>query len=561
MTGARRQSEDDDAGARRSGLRVGALGFRVYHEGGDGLPPVFPGRDAVADAIDTALQDVADPSDPSYWVIRRLDVQFRTVAALGAAHLAQAFAAQVRARIRRVLAGEIVDGVRRYDSRADWLADCLCALAEGGAAQHWHFGRYRDHAGLPPGDAVRLTVQADVTTAHAALARLAATQRIRPFCDRIGEAACRAVLRLILPAAPRAHSDLVAPLQLLLQDEKCLTPQRRYAPALTAIARLGATQMAAPLPSFAALDQAGRLVVLPTSRAPLAAMRLRSDDASRGQGSPAERMRPAVVQAPGHALGLSSSKPYETAAPAPGFETGFAGVFVLWRSVIELDLLALLPQGAAGGPARLALAATLAGPDRKAAWADPALQWLCNHTPNDGDAFPDAPKELAHRFADHFAAGRRPHPVVPTLTRVGRSHVLQDLITEDWLWVGDKRTAHRRAARIGTPMGLPAAGARDPGVDLHWFGVTHRCDRRPWALLARAAYGDFARRLNGLQGASAAWSWGKLLAGWGLLEQGHPARITLPHVPLDLVLRMGGLDGTVITAPGGAVEIRLPGAM
>jgi hypothetical protein len=36
--------------------------------------------------------------------------------------------------------------------------------------------------------------------------------------------------------------------------------------------------------------------------------------------------------------------------------------------------------------------------------------------------------------------------------------------------------------------------------------------------------------------------------------------LRLPRVQLDLVLRMGGLDGTVIDTPGGAVRLTLPGA-
>ena len=47
-----------------------------------------------------------------------------------------------------------------------------------------------------------------------------------------------------------------------------------------------------------------------------------------------------------------------SAEHAEVIETAFAGVFVLWRSVIEMDLLSLLPGGKDEGPARLARASS-----------------------------------------------------------------------------------------------------------------------------------------------------------------------------------------------------------
>ena len=555
MTGAAPQSR---AGEAASALRLGALRLRVHH-GPAALPPALPDREAVAAALDLALRDLLDAGDASYWVVRRLHLPFRVEPAPGSAHLVEAFARSLRAAMRRILVGEVVDGVRRYDSRAHWLAECLWAQACGTASGQWQFRRYRHHDPLPPGDAVRLTLAAERAAGLQALALIARAQRIRPFCDRLGEVAARGILRGLLPARGPAPGGPDDPLRRFLEEERAAAPRRRYAPALAATARCADTRPDRPLPGREALMSNLRRS---QALAPLQPLRVRPPD---GEEAP-RRQAEAGAKAPhgsaegGRGAETVTARPGLAQADAPWLETGFAGVFVLWRSVLEMDLLSLLPGGGDASPARLALAAALAGPDHEVAWADPALHWLCNHWPEEGERPPDPPSDLRRRFPVHYAERRFPRPVVPALSRAGRVSLLQDRDTEDWLWLGSARDCRSAASLLGAPPGAPPVAARDPAVDLEWFGVADRRARRGWALLARAAYGDFARRLYGLQGASAAWLWDKLLSGWGRLEPGSPAIITLPRVQLDLVLRMGGLGGTRIETPGGPVLLSLPGA-
>lgn len=554
MTDAARLATHEGA---RASLRVGALGLKLYHHG-PGLPPALPERSTMADAMQTALRDSLDPNDPSYWVIRQMNVRFQTEAALGVPDLIAGFVAQLRDQIARVLAGELIEGVRRYDTRAAWLADCLLAQANGTAAQQWQFARYRNHAALPPGDAVRLTIASEGADAMQALALIAQDQRLRPFCGRIGEASCRAVLRTILPKARSGSRDVPPALRDALALERAATPRTRYGAALTSLVQVHSADSAGVLPSFASIERATRFAMPPRAVPFATSPPDLSKDATPQDQSETVTSVPKTAEETSQSPKDAASKPAVRTDIGPVLETGFAGVFVLWRSVIEMKLLQLLPDGPAGGPARLALASTLAGPAYQEAWADPALHWLCDFVP-DTDQLPEPPADLAARFATHFVHQRRPFPVLPVLTQIGRLTVLQDRSTQDWLWVGDRRRANRLTTAMGAAPGTADPEARDPAVDLQWFDVMHRKARRPWVLLARAAYGDFARRLNGLQGASAAWSWDKLLAGWGTLEQGTPACMNLPRVQLDLVLRMGGLDGSVIDTPGGPVALQLPG--
>ena len=540
---------------RLAGLRVGTLNLRVHH-GNEPLPPSIPSRDELAHALEAGLSGVIDPDDPSYWVIRRLSLPFRTEARPGQAALAAAFTDALRDAVQRVLRGEIVDGVRRFDSRAAWLAECLWLQATDPGRREWVFDRYAHHTALPPADATRLTIAAEPEAGPAALACLARTRRIRRFARRIGERGARAVLKQILPQVASTVPD--QSLRAMLGDERAAMPGGRFAPALTVVALRLRDHPAAPLPPLAALTSE-----IATGK----------NDRSRARGVGAAT-RDAALRAvadampPGDTEGsVALPRPSDVTVPGPRahargpqpIPTEYAGVFVLWRSVNELGLLDLLPGGPKAGPARLALAAAMTGPDHAAAWADPALHWLTGYEP-EGDKAPSAPADLHRRLTRHIVDWRAPRPVAPMIRQAGRTWLLQDLETEDWLSLGTCRDVSRLATGLGHAIAAPPATARDPAVDLAFFDVAHRRARRGWALLARAAYGDFARRLHGLERSSAAWLWDRLLSGPGVLHTGAEARMMLPRVPLDFVLRMGGLNGTQVRAAAADVQLCLPGA-
>jgi hypothetical protein len=226
-------------------------------------------------------------------------------------------------------------------------------------------------------------------------------------------------------------------------------------------------------------------------------------------------------------------------------------VFLLWRSVVELGLEALWTADMDPGPARLTLAASLAGPARRAAWKDPALHWLAGFVPEPEAGPAPAPPDLEARFVAHMAERAAPRALDPVARSCGRLRLIQDRASEDWLAIG---------AACGLRAGPAPPELRDPARDIAFFAVARDRRRRPWALLARAAYGDLARRLTGLERSSATWLWTNVLAGWGQLRPDAPARLAMPRVPLDLVLRMTGLDGTAVTlADGRRFRIELPG--
>jgi hypothetical protein len=239
-------------------------------------------------------------------------------------------------------------------------------------------------------------------------------------------------------------------------------------------------------------------------------------------------------------------------APGPAllsaYDTPHAGIFLLWRSVRELGLEAMFPD-TDPGPAALTLAATLAGPGRVAAWNDPALHWLAGYRPGSRDRPRIADRGMAARFAALMAEHARPRVVAQMTQRAKGLAIDQDARTEDWL-----------AVRPEPGPAVTHGDCRSPARDIAFFGLARAPRRRPWALLARAAYADFARRLNGLDRSTAAWLWTNLLGGWGRIEPGEPARLVMPRVPLDLVLRMTGLDGARFTlGDGRVIEVRLAG--
>jgi len=539
-------------------LLVGRLRFRLHHAV-RGLPPALPDRTSLGAAIQEALRDTLDPGDDAYWVVRSVSLPFRAEPALGVPSLAERFALALRGAVQRILRGEVVEGIYRYDSRAHWLAECLWAQARGAVGRQWQFGRYRHHDALPVAAAVRLTLAAEPGAALRALSLLAEDRRICEFASRIGEDGARGVLALLLPQSHVASASPTPRLRALLAQESAASPRRPFAAMLAVVARHHEAGPAPPLPAFRKLRQAMAEAQI---AAPARARESGADDAS-----PAEAVIPGTaaplgpVQLTLRDRSDSGGRPRVTIAPdtLPAIETSFAGIFVLWRSVREMGLDALLPAGEAGGPARLALASAMAGRHHRAAWDDPALHWLCNYYPQGAPpAVP--PPDLAGNFLDHYRAWCEPRLLTPTLVRAGRSWLVQDRHSEDWLAFGSRRECEAACARVQRQPVPPAADARDPAIDIARFDVSGRRTRRSFVLLARAAYGDFARRLHGLERSSAAWLWERLLAGWGTLEQGAPARILLPRVPLDLVLRMGGLDGTSIQTPGRLVRLVLPGA-
>ena len=545
------QFRESDGQPARS--RIGQVQLRVHHAG-QLLAPQLPNADDLAAQLRAVLSGMGHADDDSYWVIKRLNIQFTSGPGGSGGDISEAFARALRDVLARVLAGQIVQGVRRFDSRAQWFAECLWAASAGDLGHAWHFARYRHLGPLPAGDQFRLVVAAEPDVALPALSILSRDGRLAEVMRRISETPARGTLKfLTAPAKVRADVPLVRDFAGRVARLHRTETLGRYSAAICVLIDHQAKTGAEALPSWQTVDRALPAAVASVSSAVPEAER---------RAIPATDVLPQKATADNNPLGnpvqgdpraLAASSPVASAT-AEILVTRFAGVFVLWRSVTSMKLLSLLPDEAGH---RLALAAALTGPSYAAALLDPALHWLTGFNP-EKDAVPQPPTNLGVRFVAHYAEWRFPRPVIPSQRRVGRSFLLQDSTTEDWLAHGTASELAVESKKLG-PLNPSKVGARDPLVDADWFGVTHRRARRQLVLLARATFADFARRLHGLDRASAKWCWEQLLAGQGQLAVDKDAVITLPRVALDIVLRMGALDGCQVPAAHGPVTLRLPG--
>jgi hypothetical protein len=276
-------------------------------------------------------------------------------------------------------------------------------------------------------------------------------------------------------------------------------------------------------------------------------------------------------------------------------------------------------DGARAAQRRLLLAATLAGPSWTSALDDPAMLWLAHmsEAPSDTELTQAAQfseydcRTIESRLIARLLDVRPFDPLNLVLRREGEVWILQDAERHDWLAV----TADRMLSDFAFPTGLAGLIVHDDaGLDVvpkhyaQWQreslegGFTLLMPHRPppdmcrrvgqnlrslrplatdlahfdvctgggnlgwrlfWAAVARAAYSDLARRLPGLGQSSASYIARNFVSGEGTFRSAVPgfdAEVILPQLPMDLVLRMTGLDGTVLRLTDGrSVLITLPG--
>lgn len=547
----------DIAGEGRAGLHIARLMLRVGHDAAR-PPPALPATAMLTDAIAGEMARRIDPSDKTLWVVRGLKVAGRAGSADPHA-IAAAFARAMTAQLSRLLTGELTDGVCRYPSRSHWLADCLADHARGQARGDWRYQAHAALAALPFAMLPRALFAIETGQAPRVFAHLAADQRLAAVVLALGPRGVAATLPLLLSPAASAQpaaAEVAALAALIAKAPRALAAVPDGA-MLWALATLGRDDPEVRRPGRATLEQA-RILAAQGRGAPIAVatvdLGLAPEHASQGAAATMES---------NDARPIAAAKVAKAALLAEPIETPFAGVFLLWRSVTAMGLDALLAE--AGPSALLALAATLAGPDREAAWRDPALHWLAGYVPADDEPLPSPPAGLAAALAGALARWHAPRQLAPLLVpaanAAGRLHVVLDAASEDWLAVGLTAELRRRWPDARPPADAVAAALRDPVRDAGFFGLARNRAARPWALVARAAYADLARRLTGLEKSSAAWLWPNVLGGWGRVLPGRRAQIWLPCVPLDMVLRVVGIGGSAYPLPDGrSVELLLPGA-
>jgi hypothetical protein len=498
--------------------------------------------------VKTELASLLTDGDRSLWIIRRLHVSAVADAAGGGA---EAVARALREAVARALRGG-AESIVRFESRAERLAAFVADLAAGDAFDRWYHARYCYLAPLPLAQAMRLALAAESNEALPAFVSLLEAGRLARVIDQVGAEGARSVLAVLAPPAIAAKQS-VDP--TALAEAAAMEPGFRrwnHGPqARLALVVIAARHLSVPPAATAAAAPAAfRLMAQRQSSAqPVGPGRGIID--AEGDSVTAVGRREAVGRT---MTGTAKGRPLELATPLP---TPFAGVFLLWRSVVELGLPALLTDGRM----RLQLAATLAGPNRAAALDDPALHWLADHVPEPDEHMPRPPPTIVvARLLVERAA-----PRVPTLIRqnVGRLRIIQDAQSEDWLAAGSERHAHRLVVALGLGRPDPAPEeARPASVDLDHFGAAEGGPASGWAVLARAAHADLARRLPGLARSSGCWIARNLVAGQGeLIMADGGVCVRLPRVALDLALRMTGIDRTSVDlGDGRSYRLMLPGS-
>lgn len=545
--------------AARSRLHLGKVQFRVQSAKGVDWPTQWSdsarfGRET-GSALEELLAPLLDPADPSVWIIRRLALS-AIVDGDDAGQAARCFGLALRGALKRALHGEEGQGIIRFADRAAYLARLLADVARGDGFDRWYHFRYAYLRPLPVAHALSQAIAANRDHALAALSVLESDGELAGVIAALEEAGAGRVLAMLAGGPREAETPTRVEALLAPETVRAATLRWRRGARLRLVLLAAAARrsgLPAPVILAAIDDLIDRDHPTADRHAPPSEPRLDEEHPSSRRRSmapagPAPRRSEIASAASSRA---SKARSVRQDSLMASIETSFAGLFLLWRSVVELGLERLVPEGADGSRARLTLAATLAGRHWRGALADPALHWLTGFDPA-AEATPAEPApRLPAAFAAHMAAHAAPRTIELVEQRHGRFRVTQDAPTEDWLDLARGEGA------------MPASGPalRPIARDLGYFGLLGDDPPHPsWVLLARAAFGDLGRRLPGLERSSAAYLAANIVMGKGRLDLGVEADAILPRAPLDLVLRMTGIDGTKMRlADGRSVCLRLPG--
>ncbi|WP_143744697.1 hypothetical protein [Mesorhizobium prunaredense] len=579
----------------------------------------------VAASLSSALGPICDSGGPAVWIIRRLDFDLAGGRSWEPGLVADALAEQLRAVLLRVLSGECSDIAIRFPDRAAYLAQFLADLVDGKTWDRWYYGAFAPLHPLPVGAAVRMVLEKEPGISFDILVRIAERGGLPRFLAGLGVADADRILAIV--AEPnKAMPDMPVLVRICESLVGFDPPVALGGPKamLEAMVRIGiATGLPAPVLMAGLRFVAGRLRTggrasdRPEGRdrravpADLSAA-ARSTDVPTGG-----RLQSLLKQLAGRAKPGRKRSHAARAIDVDGIVTPRAGVFLLWRSVIELGLDPVFTAGCPAGLAsarRQALAVALSGLNQPGAEDDEALRWLTLHEPDEMAA--------PALFADNAAAvqqalfatltGLRPaRPLHLVVQRVGDVSILQDALTQDWYHAArgaqslplpdaeiasvlvpgemmeELPAALRRweatpiansthvlfTERPGPRTETLAAAARalenlrPAGPDLDYLAGGRDPDAVDLSLMlfARAAYADVGRRLPGLTLSSAAYLGRNAVHGVGRLRinpsgSHADAEVDLSSVPFDFIWRMTGLGGTVYRlADGRSILLNMAG--
>jgi hypothetical protein len=593
-----------------------------------GLSPDHFFADHVAPALKEALAPLLDNGDPAVWIIRRLDVKILGDRASGHNEIGRVFARSFRQMMMRAFNGEDDIGAIRFPDRASYLAQFLTDLSDGRAWDRWYYRSFADLRPLPFGPAVCMLIERKQSHALSALIMMDERGRLQRLVDQLGENDAHQIYSALVPpaeAGATGHSQVIAITKTILRQPIVLAHGTAYRMRLVLLVT-AATRLRLPPSAIAAAIEA--ILAELTASDQAAGVRRGITGAPNEAARVPRSRRPLVERVEAMLKRLRSddhraTKRMAAHSATPSFATPFAGVFLLWRSAVELGLDRIVAEGLNARQAsvrRLALAARLTGAQWRAALDDEAVQWLAGI----GEPPDEAETASALMFSDAYHARisqgllakllslHAPRPLNLLLQRDDNVVVLQDAERQDWLAaaIGEVPDPHFAGVDIGWlligndigPERAPSpcrewrrcelpdstftlftsnappdekiiaqarrafAALRPPGGDLIYFDAADATsDRRAallWAVLARAAYSDLGRRLPGLELSSAHYLARNVVQGRGTFARridDYDAEVVLPPASMDLVLRMTGLDRTVLRlGDGRSVLLRLP---
>jgi hypothetical protein len=587
-----------------SRLTVGRLSIEARMPRDQPIPPGIGirleamAREELQPSLADALQLLCPESDPAVWVIRRLDLELLVDVGWNRDRMAGRWAREFAQSLTRILHGPVDGNVLRFPDRASYLAQFLRDLAGDRAWGRWYYGPFRGLSSLPRSAAIREALAREPAIAEPALLALAAQHGARELRHALTIADAAKILELIRgkdsSAEPTAES-IEAAIEAAPEVLPAAADELRSKAALVLQLALRQSRPALPRPVVTAAVEA--LLDLIESLREVNDLEARLDSIL---AEPAKHEAPAKI-AISTALKKAESRArlIELARTGPAkieamrseghcLPTAFAGLFLLWRSVVVLGFESFF---AGDAMRRSLLAAKLVG---MAALEDPAVQLLtgAEKTPSHGDLL----RSLRETAAQDLWA------CLPSATSEGdclrleeipwpdgrRLLLLRNAAGDNWLWgaiVAPDRVAE------STAEGFAVVADRHPGLapaaaggylerirpilpDLAHLALPplqgesiEAADELPWSLMAHAVYRDFSRRLPGFAWSSIGHLHRNFIAGEGEIRidvRGDRRVITatLPAAPLQLVLRMTGLSGSRFSLPGEPptdVVLALPG--
>jgi hypothetical protein len=414
--------------------------------------------DELAPALAATLAPLVDSADTSVWVIRCLDLDVAVDASWGAGVVARRLAGAMRAALCGVLSGEGTSAAIRFPDRAAYLASFLADLAEGRAWDRWYYPAFMALRPLPVSSAIRMSLEAHGHDAERALLNLARKEfgRLPLLLTEVDAARILVLLAGSDEGGAPDPRDIEIAAQIVASERRMLT---RLAPAAARLALYVKVRERRRGRRTSAAGAAGILLDA-LHRGSRPDQELDEWDASIGRAPPRDRSE-AKDRKRSRDIIFERARVYESASRStprrqrvrerPAFatqHTDFAGIFLLWRSIVDLGIDAMLGEACDAetfSARRHLLAIKLAGPDRSDAIGDPALCWLTGYMgPSETQALVqaalapvDATQGLHERLLDRLAGARPPLPAVMLLESTADRLVLSDPERGDWLWAGD----------------------------------------------------------------------------------------------------------------------------